>query len=106
MIDLLKLQNEVAVWSKKNFPMKQPHQPLLGAIEELGELAHAHLKQEQNIREHDYDAAIKDAVADCIIFLCDYCCQKGINLDYEVYSTWKEVSSRDWIKYPKNGKSE
>jgi len=75
---------------------------LLGAVEELGELAHAHLKQEQGIRgtaaEHEEKA--KDAVADVVIFLSDYCSKRGFEFQAIIEKTWAEVKKRDWRKNP------
>jgi NTP pyrophosphatase (non-canonical NTP hydrolase) len=121
------LQNEQKSWVKHNFPNRGSYQPLLGAIEELSELAHvdsdskhiielikslgrlshSHLKKEQKIRigkNHDEDKA--DAVADLIIFLSDYCEANGLDLQNIVEETWKKVKTRNWKKYPKNGKTE
>ena len=44
------LQEEVREWSHRNFGLRPTYWPLLGAAEEIGELAHAHLKGEQCIR--------------------------------------------------------
>jgi hypothetical protein len=50
--DLRKFQQEQKDWSKRNFPTQNtPYRPLLGVMEEVGELSHAHLKAEQGIRE-------------------------------------------------------
>lgn len=98
------LQKLQAEWSLKNFGEQPPHRPLLGATEELGELCHAHLKMEQGIRgNEDHEANIKDAVADVIIYLSDYCTKMGINLHDSVFDTWAEVSKRDWKADPEKG---
>jgi NTP pyrophosphatase (non-canonical NTP hydrolase) len=100
---LRRLQEENREWCDHNFPNRQPYQPLLGALEELGELAHAHLKGEQGIRTNqDHNAAKVDAVADVIIFLADYCNQNGIDMQDAVESTWAAVKQRDWRKDPVN----
>ena len=70
-MNLRQLQSEVGAWSRRNFPNNKPYHPLLGLMEELGELCHAHLKEEQGIREVDPQAK-GDAVADMVIYLCDY----------------------------------
>jgi hypothetical protein len=62
-------------WVAHNFPNDNPKDEalasLMGIIEEVGELAHAHLKQRQNIRgnpaKHVADA--KDAVGDATVYL-------------------------------------
>lgn len=106
--DLLKLQLEHAEWLRHNFPDYTPQQALMGMVEELGEIAHAQLKLEQNIRG---DAAthreeLIDGVADLVIFLCGFCTLHDISLAAAVKEVWAEVSQRDWIKFPKNGRTE
>lgn len=95
---LRKLQTEVGEWSHKNFGDQPSHRPLLGAVEEVGELCHAHLKGEQGIRHDPVDIkAMKiDAVADVIIYLADYCEQEGIDMQAAVLETWAKVSKRNW----------
>jgi len=87
-VDLKKFQAELKEWSVHNFgPLppegELPEHPLTGLMEELGELAHAHLKQQQGIRgtASEHEAAAKDAIGDLIIFLCDYSTRRGWDLD-------------------------
>ena len=96
-MDFKTLQEETAAWAAKNFPDAKPYQPLLGALEELGELAHSHLKMEQGIRmdEPHLDNKI-DAVGDIIIYLAHYCELNAIDLDVAVTTTWSKVQKRDW----------
>jgi len=108
VIDLLWTQREVGLWSRNNFPNNTPMHPLLGIMEEVGELCHAHLKGEQGIRmskEEIFDAK-EDAVGDILIYLLDYCHRSGINMADTLEVTWSEVSKRDWVKYPANGLTE
>ena len=102
------LQIEHKEWLNHNFPRQQGHDALLGLTEELGELAHAHLKSQQAIRgtleEHRLAAA--DAIGDIIIYLASYCNTNGFNLSDCFDTAWNEVEKRDWISYPKNGVSE
>lgn len=99
------MQREHRVWATKNFGLYRPaYQPLLGAVEEIGELAHAHLKNEQDIRtSEDHMADAKDAVADTIIYLVDYCNLRGWDLELILSSTWEEVKKRDWTKNKEDG---
>ena len=69
---LQQIQLEVDIWTKNNFGHQTPATPILGMIEEIGELAHAHLKEIQGIRKKDYVAAKKDAIADIVIYLLNY----------------------------------
>jgi NTP pyrophosphatase (non-canonical NTP hydrolase) len=78
---------------------------LLGLVEEVGELSHAHLKQEQGIRGtvESYRSKKIDAVGDIVIFLANYCTQQGLSFEECVLSAWNEVKQRDWQKDPTNG---
>jgi len=103
-MDLSELQSNAKTWADHNFPKAEPWEPLVGAMEELGELSHAHLKEHQNIRiETNYLLDKEDAVGDIIVYLADYCNRNGLDLASCVSSAWKTASSRDWIKYPKDG---
>ncbi len=99
------LQTEVAKWGRHNFPKSLPHHPLLGASEEIGELAHAHLKSEQGIRGTytEHHVAKADAVGDIVIYLAHYCELNGLNFTLCVQIAWDGVKKRDWIAFPGNG---
>jgi NTP pyrophosphatase (non-canonical NTP hydrolase) len=103
-MDLSDLQREHAAWLEHNFPDQKAHEPLLGLTEEVGELAHAHLKHEQGIRGlADQDLAYTkkmDAVGDIVIYLASYCTANNIELDKAVRLAWFEVSQRDWVEDP------
>lgn len=104
--NLLVLQDEAKEWQAKNFKDAKSYQPLLGLVEEVGELSHAHLKAEQNIRTKDNHFAEKvDAVGDIVVFLAHYCVLNGISLHSAVMDTWHVVKDRDWIKFPQNGRA-
>lgn len=107
MFNLTKFQEEVKKWTNRNFGPSygSGYRPLLGAIEELGELAHAHLKTEQNIRiNEDHIHNKKDAIGDIIIYLTDYCNGQGFSLEEILETTWNEVKQRDWNKNKEVGK--
>lgn len=97
-MNLEQFQTEYAEWVEHNFPNSKPYQPLLGALEELGELAHAHLKAEQGIRgsKEDHENAKVDAVGDTVIYLCQYCMLNGFTLSHALEVAWAEVRKRDW----------
>lgn len=99
------LQVQVNEWATRNFGERQPHQPLLGLQEEVGELAHAHLKMEQGIRgtKAKHRAAKIDAVGDIAIYLADYCNANNLSLSLCIEATWDKVKRRDWKKDNKNG---
>ena len=108
MLTFKKLQTEQRPWVKHNFPNRESVDPLLGAVEELGELAHAHLKTRLGIRgsEETHRENAADAVADVVIFLSDYCTAMGFDLQSIMEKTWAEVRKRDWVKFPLNGRTE
>jgi NTP pyrophosphatase (non-canonical NTP hydrolase) len=84
MLTFKKLQDEQRPWVKHNFPGREAVDPLLGAVEELGELAHAQLKMRLGIRgtEQQHREHAADSVADIIIFLSDYCTAMGFDLQH------------------------
>ena len=82
MLTLKQLQEEMIPWQAHNFPNRTAREPLLGLVEELGELAHAQLKGAQSIRytAEEIRAKKADAVADIIVFLADYCNASDLNM--------------------------
>ena len=98
MTTFVQMQHEQKEWSKKNFGDKKPYQPILGATEEIGELAHSYLKMEQGIRgqKEEHLAKMKDAIGDCVIFLMEFCNQMGWDFEEIVTTTWNHVKLRDW----------
>lgn len=69
LITLEQLQAENRQWQLRNFPNQLPHQPLLGLVEEFGELETA-----------ENTEAAEDAIADCAIYLANYCSLNGLVL--------------------------
>ena len=105
MINLEEMQREQAEWGKKNFPDREQWEPLVGAVEELGELSHAFLKRKQGIR-YPRDKAtqmVRDGVGDVVIYLLDFCTAEGISMEDILTETWDKVRRRDWLKDPVNG---
>lgn len=102
------IQEDQREWVRHNFGDRPAWHPLLGVQEEVGELAHAFLKREQGIRgtKQEHDEAIRDAVADIVIFLMDFCSASGIDLEAQVAATWEQVRLRDWRKDPAGGRGE
>lgn len=104
---LRKLQHEHKAWQAYNFGTQEASDIFIGIVEEVGELAHSHLKQKQGIRSNeDHEAKSKDAIGDMCIFLANYCNLRGYDLHEIIETTWSEVSKRDWIKYPNTGRPE
>jgi NTP pyrophosphatase (non-canonical NTP hydrolase) len=91
MTDLLTIQQERNEWVAHNFPdlpnrRENMTRSLLGCIEELGELAHADLKQKQGIRgtAEEHEANAKDAVGDALVYLLGVCEYAGFTLQAAV----------------------
>lgn len=105
MMTLFQLQAENKEWADRNFPGYEFYQPILGLMEELGELCHAELKRTQGIRgdAQKHEGAAKDAVGDIVIFLANYCSARGFDMQSIVEETWERVKKRDWQKDPVNG---
>ena len=99
---LSEIQGEVGAWSKQNFGDQDPINPLLGVVEEVGELCHAVLKSRQRIRLMDIEDE-KDAIGDVLIYLLDYCHRRNFAAISILNETWGKVSKRDWKKNPING---
>jgi NTP pyrophosphatase (non-canonical NTP hydrolase) len=80
--------------------------PLLGSVEELGELAHAHIKGYQGIRHtpEEIEDKKKDAVGDVLVYLADYCNREGVTMAECLFRAWGEVRERDWQRNHGNGK--
>ena len=110
-MDLRKFQEEVEVWSRRNFGVSVGgYDQLLGIVEEVGELCHAMLKSRQTIREGclsetEARKLIKDAIGDLLVFTADYCARTNIDLAETVKEVWAVVKQRDWVKYPFDGKT-
>lgn len=105
-MNLRLIQLEQREWATKNFGDKPSWHPLLGAVEELGELAHAFLKREQGIRgtTESHTEDIRDAIGDITIYLLDFCNREGLDLQSIIQDTWAEVKQRDWKANPLNGR--
>ena len=99
-------QDEHRMWLRHNFPDQDPYEPLLGLMEEVGELAHAHLKHKQGIRGLaglEAQAAKIDAVGDIFVYLMSYCNANDIDLETAITDTWAQVRERDWQADPTKG---
>lgn len=108
---LRKIQEEQRVWARYNFGERDTgdaDDALFGVVEEVGELSHAHLKLKQGIRgsAESLEAEARDAIGDILIFMMDYCCARGWDMQDILTETWDEVKQRDWKRFPKNGRTE
>jgi len=102
---LKQLQSENAVWSLKNFGTQPYWHPMLGVVEEVGELSHSLLKLEQGIRgdhaKHEEEAM--DAVGDIVVYLANLCNIRGWNFQAIVTNVWAEVKKRNWVENKDDG---
>lgn len=109
MLDIFGIQEEHEHWESVNFPNPLgPLASIAGLTEELGEVAHAVLKNQQKIRGYDdmekTTAEVADGLADLFIYSLGLATFYGIDLEEAYRSTWdKIVNKRDWIKFPGNG---
>lgn len=111
--NVFEFQERVRLWNEYNFPNKKladrpSDQPLKGIVEELGELAHADLKEQQGIRgtKAELDEEAKDALGDMLVYMADYATQRGWSLADCMAKAWNDIRERDWIHFPKNGRTE
>jgi len=107
MKSLSKIQEEVWLWSYANFGSRSGAcgvDQFIGIVEEVGELAHALLKQIQGIRQgEDLREKERDAVGDIMIYLLDFCARRGYSAEEVLNETWELVKKRNWKENPENG---
>jgi NTP pyrophosphatase (non-canonical NTP hydrolase) len=104
-LQLSVMQHEREAWVARNFPGDSIENSIFGAVEELGELAHHHLKMKQGIRGEEtyHREEMADAVADCVIFLAGVATHLGMDYGELVQQTWDRVKLRDWVADPTTG---
>lgn len=68
-----RIEREHKEWVDRNFPSRLQNHPLLGIVEEVGELYDAHCGLERD------EEGVHDALGDICIFTVDYCRLVGIN---------------------------
>jgi NTP pyrophosphatase (non-canonical NTP hydrolase) len=98
------LQKRLKEWQEENFKPEDitTEWMALGALEELGEMAHILVKAKQKIRERqaglDKKALedIADGVCDCVIYLMQLCSHLNIQFGKALFDTADEVLKRNW----------
>ena len=106
-MDLVRLQQLHGEWALKNFPDSTPDHALIGMVEEVGELAHAHLKQIQKIRGtyEEHRAQKADAIGDILMYLLHYATLERFDMDSLVQKVWEDINKRDWLRNRVDGVS-
>lgn len=102
---LWKTQQEMAQWLDYNFPDTTPIEQFLGIVEEVGELSHVILKDQQGIRssaDPNYNPVpeVQDAVGDIAIYLINFCNKMQWDFSSILARTWAQVQDRDWQEDP------
>jgi len=100
-----RLQEIQFTWAQENFGDQEAWKPLLGAVEELGEVSRAHLKGAQGIRgtQEEWAQQGQVEVGDVIIYLAEYCSRQGWDLGSCVEQALRKLSDRDWRQFPETG---
>jgi NTP pyrophosphatase (non-canonical NTP hydrolase) len=82
--------------------------PLLGMVEEIGELCHVTVYRHQGrgFTPAEARAAKIDALADLLIFSCDYASREGIDLTSALNETWEKVQHRRRDSWKKDKQAE
>jgi NTP pyrophosphatase (non-canonical NTP hydrolase) len=101
--DLREFESENRKWLGHNFPNSTAGDQFLGVVEEVGEAAHAILKQNQGIRGKLHEEELNEAVGDILIFLTSFCNKMGWSISEILESTWEIVVKRDWVSNPETG---
>ncbi len=106
-MDIKGFQSDHKRWLNANFPNVEPWEALAGMTEEVGELAHAHLKGFNKIRglvdEGNITAKKADALGDLFIYMASYCNTNDLDLEECIVAAWDEVRRRNWRLNPEDG---
>jgi NTP pyrophosphatase (non-canonical NTP hydrolase) len=118
MKTLPEIQAEIGKWAKEQFKENASQDieavhcgsrlgslpALLGMVEELGELCRVVARKIQgrwsNEKNGDPMAAKADALADCMVFMCDYATREDIDLMEVLNLVWEKVCRRrqaSWV---------
>lgn len=81
---MIKFQADLKCWLDYNFPDTTRDQQIMGVVEELGELFECQILYDSGTGSGQEEKALKDAVGDVVIFLCNYCTKADISLCYSI----------------------
>jgi hypothetical protein len=81
-------QNEIVIW--------------------LGKLSHSHIKLDQKIRMNEQHREVSEKAIYNILNICYNAVEADGQFSFfeELKKVWTQVRQRDWIKFPKNGRTE
>lgn len=80
---------------------------ILNLMIQVGRISHAHLKHAQKIRvSENHIENAKKFVGEALFVIEELCMNIGYSYYNVVSKTWNDVKTRDWKKFPKNGKTE
>lgn len=95
--DVAQTQAEIGAWSREQFGDQDSVNPLIGAQEELGEVAQITLKRRQGIREDEFtNQDLEIEVADVIIYLMDFCERNNVSMAHGLEEAQRKVLGRDF----------
>jgi len=95
--DVKQAQAEIGAWSREQFGDQDSVNPLIGAQEELGEVAQITLKRRQGIREDEFtNEDLEIEVADVIIYLMDFCERNDVSMSNGLEQAQRKVLGRDF----------
>jgi NTP pyrophosphatase (non-canonical NTP hydrolase) len=95
--DVAETQQAIYEWSLEQFGDQDPENPLIGAQEELGEVARIVLKGKQGIRQEELaEEDLEMEVADVVIYLMDFCARNDVDLAEGLHRARSKVLDRDF----------
>jgi len=100
-MDLERMQYEVKAHMEDQGVKQTDELMLIGALEELGEVAHALLKYRQGVMGYTPEkflAEIADGVGDTVIYLSQLCQETGISIETSLMEAADRVLNRTYAE--------
>ena len=100
-MDLERMQGEIKAHMESQGVKQTDELMLIGALEELGEVAHALLKYRQKVMGYTTEkclAEIADGVGDVIIYLSQLCQETGISIETSLMEAADRVLNRTYAE--------
>lgn len=95
--DVAETQEAIYQWSLEQFGDQDSENPLIGAQEELGEVARIVLKGKQGIRQDELaEEDLEMEVADVVIYLLDFCARNNVSLAEGLHRARTKVLDREF----------